>query len=409
MRLRLLSVVVCLLVSGCAVPDEAMPPEDETPPANGAPGDDDGVTDDDPSAPIGDPSLADVALEQLVGGLDHPVHLTHDWLGRLFIVEQAGRVLVWEDGGLRDEIFVDVSDRVRSGGEQGLLSVAFDPQEPGVAYLSYTDVQGDSVLARYRLDGDVLDAESEQVMLRVEQPFANHNGGLALFGPDGHLYFSLGDGGSGGDPEQNGQDSRTLLGAILRLDVRGHETYEVPQDNPFANGEAGAPEVWAYGLRNPWRFAFDAATGDLFIADVGQNRVEEINFQPAKSRGGENYGWNVWEGSLPFRDDAERDDLVFPVHEYRIDDGPECAIVGGVVYRGSAIPDLLGAYLFGDFCSGRVWALWQETDKWQVRTLFETDLRISSFGEDASGEVFVIDRGGSVHRLVAASSASSSA
>src|SRR5262249_49835320 len=228
------------------------------------------------------------------------------------------------------------------------------------------------------------------------------NGGMLAFGPDGYLYVGLGDGGSAGDPWGNAQNRSVLLGKLLRLKVDGDEPYTIPADNPWPHGEDQArPEIWAYGLRNPWRFSFDRATGDLYIADVGQNAYEEIDFQPAGSTGGQNYGWNIREAAHCFQaDSCQTSGLVEPISEYAHDQG--CSIIGGYVYRGAAFPALQGLYIFGDYCSGRIWSLSRNTaGQWQQRKLLDSRLSISSFGEDAAGELYVVDLGGAIYRVTA--------
>ncbi len=259
---------------------------------------------------------------------------------------------------------------------------------------------GDTVIARYLASGDRADPASEVILLRIPQPFANHNGGALAFGPDGYLYIGTGDGGSGGDPQGNGQSVNTLLGKILRLDVDGGEPYAVPADNPFAGSGGGAPEIWAYGLRNPWRIAFDGPTGDLYIGDVGQNRWEEIDVVPAGAPGGANFGWNVREGLHAYAGDSSAG-LVDPAAEYSHDLG--CSVTGGVVVRDPALPAWDGTYLYGDYCSGRVWGLRRSADgAWLNGPLFETGVSISSFGEGSDGRVYLLDYAGTIYRLAAA-------
>lgn len=349
-----------------------------------------------------------IALEGVVSGLDDPLYLTHagDGSGRLYLLEQPGRVLVLEGGSLLEQPFLDLTDRVLSrGDEQGLLGLAFAPDfaSSGIFYVHYTGKpDGHTVLARYRtLDGDPRrgDPASEEILLTHEQPFPNHNGGSLLFDPDGYLYLALGDGGSGGDPGNRAQNLEVLLGKILRLDVSQPGAYRIPPDNPFVD-RPGRDEIWAYGLRNPWRISFDRATGDLYIADVGQNEIEEVNFQPAGSRGGENYGWRVYEGSKRYAG-GELPGAVFPVAEYAHDEGG-CAITGGYVYRGEAVPELMGTYLYGDYCSGKIWGLRQQDGRWASALLLDTEANITSFGEDEQGELYVVDRRGAIYRIVAA-------
>jgi glucose/arabinose dehydrogenase len=256
-------------------------------------------------------------------------------------------------------------------------------------------------VARYRVsaDPDRADPTTASVVLTIPQPYSNHNGGQLQFGPDGYLYIGMGDGGSGGDPHGHGQNPNSLLGKMLRIDVSSLP-YAVPPSNPFAGPGPPLDEIWALGLRNPWRFSFDRQTGDLYIADVGQNTYEEVDVQPASSRGGENYGWNIMEGTACFspRAGCRREGLILPVATYRT--GQDCSITGGYVYRGTRVPALTGTYVFGDYCSGRIWGLQKAADgRGNVRELDDTDLRISSFGEDEAGEVYVVDHRGSIFRI----------
>ncbi len=355
------------------------------------------------------PAPGQYGLTAVASGFRRPLYLTAapgDTDERLFVVEQDGTIVTVRDGRRQESLFLDIRDRVNArANEQGLLSVAFDPDfaANGTFYVYYTDSRGATVVARYRLAPNnpaVADPGSEEIILRVEQPYSNHNGGLVLFGPDGYLYIGLGDGGSGGDPQGHGQDPRTLLGTILRVDVRHSSTYVVPSDNPFVGQSDRRPEIWAYGLRNPWRFSFDRLTGDLYIADVGQNAWEEVSFQPASSKGGENYGWKVYEGSALFQG-PPRAGLTPPISEYGRQEG--CSVTGGYVYRGRQLPALVGNYLFGDFCTGFVWALTPQSDgSWARTLLFDSNAQITSFGEDADGEVYIVDRQGTIYRVTAA-------
>ena len=333
--------------------------------------------------------------------LDRPVDIqtAGDGSGRLFILEQAGRILVLKDGNLLPTPFLDITDEVgRSGNEQGLLGLAFHPKytENGRFFVNYTDNNGDTVIARFQVSGDpdVADAASETPILKVDQPFPNHNGGVLAFGPDGFLYAGLGDGGSGGDPFGNGQNTDTVLGKILRLDVDSGDTYTVPADNPFGN------EVWAYGLRNPWRFSFDRLTNDLYIGDVGQNAWEEIDFMPAGSPGGANFGWNLMEGDQPYSGGGDTSNLIAPVATYAHGADPGgCSVTGGYVYRGEKLPEWQGIYLYGDYCSGNIWGLLHTGSGWQSQVMFESGFSISSFGQDQNGDIYVADLGGGIYRL----------
>jgi glucose/arabinose dehydrogenase/endonuclease I len=326
-----------------------------------------------------------------------------DGSDRLFLIEQAGRVLVLLNGEVQASPFLDIRDRVRAGGERGLLSIAFAPdfRDSGHFYLWYTNADGDTVLSRFRAGNPQgpADPGSEQILLTVEQPFSNHNGGRLMFGPDGMLYLGLGDGGSGNDPLNAGQSGDTLLGKIIRIDVDpALGGYGIPKDNPFV-GDAGIlDEIWALGVRNPWRLSFDGLTGDLYIADVGQGAREEVNFQPASSAGGENYGWKIMEGSrCTDQSGCEQTGLTLPVAEYSHDIG--CSITGGEVYRGSDHPSLYGRYLFADYCSGRIWGLLRGNGGWQMTALADTDFRIVTFGEDESGNVYISARGDGIYLL----------
>ncbi|MBW7916447.1 MAG: PQQ-dependent sugar dehydrogenase [Trueperaceae bacterium] len=344
-------------------------------------------------------------LVPVADGLKKPVTITHAGDARLFVVQQGGQVRIIRDGALLKEPFLDVSDRVTTGGERGLLGLAFPPDyaASGRFYVYYTGANGESVLSRFEVtrgNPDRADETSEEVLLTHDQPYSNHNGGQLAFGPDGYLYLGLGDGGSGGDPHGNGQDLGTLLAKLLRLDVSPETGYRVPADNPFVTTPGAKPEIWAYGLRNPWRFSFDRATGDLYIADVGQNAFEEVDFQPAGSRGGENYGWNVMEASHCYdAGSCDQAGLTLPVIEYP--HGPQwgSSISGGYVYRGEAVPALAGRYVFADFSSGRIWSA-DPAAGWDVTPLLQTGFNVSTFGEGVDGELYVADySGGLIYRV----------
>lgn len=342
----------------------------------------------------------------VVSGLTKPVGLTHagDASGRIFVIEQSGLIRVIQADRLDLRPFLDIRDRVGSQGlEQGLLGLAFHPDYPenNTFYVNYTDRDGNTVIARFQVsaaDPGRADANSEMRLLQVQQPYANHNGGEVAFGPDGYLYLGLGDGGSAGDPQGNGQSRVTLLGKILRLDVDSGSPYAIPADNPFTSGD-GKLEIWAYGLRNPWRFSFDRLTGDLYIGDVGQSQWEEIDYLPAGAPGGVNFGWNLYEGSHPFKSDLAQGAVVAPpIAEYDHNQG--CSVTGGVVYRGTSLPAMQGVYLYGDYCSGNIWGLKQDAaGSWMNRLLFQNIGSISSFGEDEAGEVYLVDHRGSIFHL----------
>src|SRR6266498_970636 len=329
-------------------------------------------------------------------GLTRPVNLQADGSGRLFILEKVGRIRIFQNGQLLDQPFLDISNRVgSSGNEQGLLGLAFHPQyaQNGRFFVNYTDNNGDTVIARYQVSSDpnVADSNSEVKLLGVDQPFANHNGGVLVFGPDGYIYAGLGDGGSQGDPNGNGQNTKVLLGKILRLDVDSAEPYAIPSDNPFGN------EVWAYGLRNPWRLSFDKLTGDLYIGDVGQNTWEEIDYLPAGSPGGTNFGWNLREGAHDYNG-SDSPNLIEPVAEYSHQEGG-CSVTGGYVYRGS-MAEWNGIYLYGDYCTGLIWGLIHSDNGWQKQQLFDTDFTITSFGQDEAGEIYLVSDSGGIYELV---------
>jgi glucose/arabinose dehydrogenase len=363
--------------------------------------------------PAFDPAAFAVGLTPVAGGFERPVHVADagDESGRLFVVEQPGRIQIVRDGVVAPEPFLDIVELVESSGnEQGLLSVAFHPNYPedGRFFIGYTARDdGANTVASYRVstdNPDRADPDSAEILLAVEDFAGNHNGGQVAFGPDGFLYAGLGDGGGSGDPEGNGQDLTTLLGTILRLDVDNAaegEPYAIPADNPFVDDPNARPEIWAWGLRNPWRFSFDRETGDLWIGDVGQNQIEEVDFQPADSAGGENYGWNVFEGTACYADpgcDLTSGDYVPPVVEYSHDFG--CSVTGGFVYRGTAVPMLTGVYLYADYCTGLLWGLGQDAGgAWVDSAPIETGLQISSFGEDAAGELYVTAFDGSVYLI----------
>ncbi len=351
----------------------------------------------------GFPDPAGYAWNLIVDGFSRPLLATNagDGSGRLFVLEQNGVVRIVQDGAIPPDPFLDITSQVGSGSnEQGLLGLAFHPdyEQNGFFYINYTDLNGDTVISRFQVsaDANVADPTSEKVLLQVDQPFPNHNGGNLEFGPDGFLYAGLGDGGSQGDPNGNGQSLDTYLAKLLRVDVNAGDPYGIPSDNPFASG-GGLPEIWAYGFRNPWRFSFDRATGDLFIADVGQNQWEEVNFVPAGSPGGGNFGWNYMEGTHPYEGTAP-EGLIVPVTEY--EHGNRCSITGGYVYRGQAMPAWQGVYFYGDYCSGEILGLVHNADgSWESRLLYDSGFLITSFGLDDAGEIYVLDRAGGLYQL----------
>jgi glucose/arabinose dehydrogenase len=359
----------------------------------------------DPGETPGQPALR---LVEVASGLQSPVHLTAPASdARLFIVEQPGRIRIVENGQLLPTPFLDIAAKVSSGGERGLLSVAFHPRyaQNGFLYVNYTDRAGDTRIERYRVSANrnLADPASASLVLHVRQPYSNHNGGQVAFGPDGMLYIGMGDGGGGGDPEEAGQDPLQLLGKLLRIDVDAAQPYGIPAGNPYAGRSGGRGEIWALGMRNPWRFSFDRTANLLYVADVGQNRLEEVNVVPA-GQAGVNYGWDVMEASDCFEPSSgcPRAGLTLPVLEYTHDDG--CSITGGFVYRGQAIAGLRGHYLYADYCEGWVRSFrhadGQAVDK---RSYPLADVgNISSFGEDSQRELYVISHRGTVHRIAPA-------
>jgi glucose/arabinose dehydrogenase len=412
LRSLLLTAIVVLLV---ACPDPAETPEDPGTP----------VAPDEPEAaeegPADEPAQLDV--EVVTEGLESPTYaIAVPGDARILVLEQAGTVRVVTDGSVADEPFLDLTDRVESSGlEQGLLGLAFHPDAPDDDrfYIHYSGPGGQTVIEEYRIHGDIGDPDSARTVIEVDQPAANHNGGMIAFGPDGMLHVALGDGGGAGDRFGHGQDPETLLGTILRLDVEdegeGERGYGIPRDNPFVDG-GGAPEVWAHGLRNPFRFAFDPPAGAddvdeppdpplLYVADVGQDDWEWVNVVPA-DEGGLNHGWPITEGSHCFDppEDCPREGLVEPVLEYE-NVGDACAIIGGFVYRGTAIDGLDGTYFYSDWCAGWVRSFRYEdgevTDERDHSDAFGSLGRIQSFGLDGDGEILVMNREGTLFRIVA--------
>lgn len=363
------------------------------------------------------PDISNARLIQFAGGFERPLFLTHaeDGSGRLFVVEQTGSVHIIQDGEVLDVPFLDVSELVgtrldlsdpENSSENGLLGLAFHPDyhENGYFFIYYTDLNLNSLLARYQVsetNPNRADPESGQEILSAFQPYYNHNGGMLAFGPDGYLYLGLGDGGEEAT-EMNSQMLDTLLGSILRLDVTVDETagYSIPPDNPFVDLDGARPEIWAYGLRNPWRFSFDRMTGDLWIGDVGAWQYEELNFQAADSTGGENYGWPHWNAILKQSEELSYEETSPPIFVYPHDLG--LSIIAGYAYRGNAIIDLFGVFLFGDFGSGRIWTIYRREDGgWQVNEYIDTIINISSFGEDEDGELYIVDySSGSIWKFV---------
>jgi len=434
-----ITVLVTAWLSGCAgertqppalVPSEPTidvrveptVPTTETPP--------DTITESIQDATTFNPEQTQIDLQMVASGLEKPLFVTHagDGSGRIFVVEQPGKIRILEEGELLPAPFLDISERVNDrSNEQGLLGLAFAPnfKETGFFFVNYTDENGATIVARFQIapnDVNLAQADSERVILKIDQPAGNHNGGMLAFGPDEYLYIGTGDGGAANDRFGNGQNPQSLLGKMLRIDVLtdSAEPYTIPADNPWVEtdwaGQDVLDEIWAVGLRNPWRYSFDRATGDLWIGDVGQNQYEEVNYVPVATRPPLNFGWPIMEATHCFGSaDCEQTGLWMPVAE--TDHQGNCSLTGGYVYRGQAFPELDGVYLFGDYCSGKIWATLpdpdveseplteqgpaQSTSERRTVELLDTNLSINSFGEDEAGELYVVDhRGGAVSRIV---------
>ncbi|MGH7275123.1 MAG: PQQ-dependent sugar dehydrogenase [Nitrospiria bacterium] len=355
------------------------------------------------------PPFPEIQLKSVVKGLKAPLGLFHagEESGRLFIVEQEGTILIWEKGRLSDRPFLDIRDRVASGGEKGLLGLAFHPKflETHRLFVNYTSAANGlhTVISEFKVGNnpDQADHKSERILLTIPQPYANHNGGNIVFGPDGKLYIGMGDGGSGNDPHENGQNLATLLGKMLRIDVdkrEGGKAYGIPPDNPVFGKKGAAPEIWAYGLRNPWRFSFDPVTGLLYAGDVGQNTREEIDVILK----GKNYGWNIMEGTIctpGVNPKCDKSGLELPILDYPRSEGT--VVIGGHVYRGSFIPDLCGTYIYADYGNGRIYGLrYNGKAVTHHQRLLETHRSITSLGEDEERELHVLDGSGEVLKIV---------
>ena len=402
---RLLILLLILSIVGCSgsstpppstptlVPDPQTPPPPTAIPDTASPTHIPATSTSSNASSFPEPNA--YSWQSITSGLIRPVDLQDDGSGRLFILEKPGRIRILENGQLLPAPFLDIDDRVNdSSNEMGLLGLTFHPNylQNGYFYVNYTGSGGDTFISRFQASGNSADPNSESILLNIEQPFPNHNGGVVIFGPDGYLYAGLGDGGAQGDPFGNAQNLDVLLGKILRIDVDSAQPYAIPPDNPFGN------EILHYGLRNPWRISFDKLTGDLYIADVGQGEWEEIDFVPADSRGGENFGWDYYEGNHDYDPQGIAGEYVFPVAEYSHAEGG-CSVTGGFVYRGT-MPEWNGIYLYGDYCTGFVWGLINSNGGWQNKLLFETNVRITSFGQDAAGEIYLLSDGGEVYKLV---------
>ena len=411
---RICALIGAVVFAACAPSD---PPSSRQPDANGAASSTPTTAPAHTPAPPPDsqemPAWPDIILVETLSGLRNPVDLAHagDGSGRIYVVEQIGLVQAFTDGMRGQSPFMDIRDRVTCCGEMGLLGIAFPPDfsSSRTVYVNYTTTvpgQLHTRVSRFRLRPDVhqVDPETEEIIMQFHQPWRNHNGGQVAFGPDGYLWIGTGDGGSAADPQDNGQKGQTLLGKLLRIDVSAaaDAPYAIPDDNPFVGNDQFLDEIWAYGLRNPWRFSFDRETGDLYIADVGQNAWEEVNFQPADSPGGENYGWRIMEGLHCFNPSAgcPTAGLTMPVAEYDRVSG--MSITGGYVYRGQDHPSLRGIYLFADYVTGNIWGLKQVNGAWESELLLDSAYSVSSFGEDEAGNVYLIDYSGTIFQIQAA-------
>jgi glucose/arabinose dehydrogenase len=412
MTLRRIMVVVVvalgLVGAACGGSDDggsaavtSTTPTTATTPATGGPDSTDTTGGERPAATGGPQPLQSVALQLTeVADVDQPVAMAvRRGDSALYVVEKSGRVRAIRDGAVDPTPVLDLSGDVSTGSEQGLLGLAFSP-DGGLLYANFTDREGDTRVVEYRFGATTADPSSARELLFVDQPYANHNGGQLAFGPDGKLWIGLGDGGSGNDPQNRAQNLGTLLGKILRIDPAPSAglPYTVPPDNPFVGQDGARGEIWSYGLRNPWRFSFDRATGDLWIGDVGQNAVEEVDFAPGSSKGGENWGWPGLEGNRPNKGSRPAG-AVAPIFDYAQDEGG-CSVVSGYVYRGSRIPGLTGAFLYGDYCVGEVLAVRQAGGRVTEEAALGLSVdNLSSFGEDGAGELYALSLGGTVYRI----------
>ncbi|MGL4609498.1 MAG: PQQ-dependent sugar dehydrogenase [Trueperaceae bacterium] len=355
------------------------------------------------------PASGGYKLEPLVEGLEMPVYITQapGNTEQFFVVEKSGQIRLVENGTVQDQSVLDIRDLVSTKAEQGLLGLAFHPdfEQNGYIFINYTDFTDDTrpqntQIVRYTLEDNIANPDSAKTILTISQPHSNHNGGMIAFGPDGYLYIGMGDGGSGGDPYQHGQNMDSLLGKVLRIDINTDEPYVVPDDNPFVGQENVRPEIWTVGWRNPWRWSFDRETGDMWLGDVGQDIYEEISFQAA-GQGGGNYGWRCYEAMHEYdlSENCEDKEFIEPVFEYEHSEG--ASVTGGYAYRGEALPDLQGTYIYGDFTSGKIWFATQQDGEWTSNEWLDTELFISSFGEDNDGELYVVDYSGAVYQLTA--------
>ncbi len=416
----------CILQTACAADSQLAPLAQSTIPATPGPAESTALESPTPTPratsmpspenPTFAPGNIEMSLEQIATDLEKPLFLTHagDSSKRLFIVEQRGLIHIWRDGSLLPEPFLDIRDRVNDrANEQGLLGLAFPPNyvKSLEFYVNYSASAGQTRISRFSVSPTNLDEawpDSEEVIFEVAQPASNHNGGMIAFGPNSMLWIGMGDGGGGYDQFRSGQDPQTLLAKMVRIDVlnAGPGQYTVPTDNPWVNKtwqeQDILPEIWAVGLRNPWRFSFDRETGDLWIADVGQDRFEEVNFVPAPLAGGLNFGWPIQEGNhCLFGTTCQDEGLLAPVAEISQEEGV-CSITGGYVYRGKRYPAAFGGYIMGDYCSGEIWMILPPDSvgqEWPVVLLFDSDFNISSFGEGEDGELYLVAQEGQIYRL----------
>ena len=376
--------------------------------------------------------FSEIGAKKIASGFDKPIYIcsfpNHD--NHHIVLEQKGTIKIIKNNQILRTYFLDIRDRVHRplfpGDEMGLLGFAFDPYyiENNYIYVHYNDKEDNTIISRFEVDDGIANKSSEKNILKLKQPYMNHNGGTISFGKDGYLYIGLGDGGSAGDPEKRAQDLTNLFGSILRIDVHTSDSYLIPKDNPFIDNNNIKSEIWSYGLRNPWRFSFDRLTGDMIIGDVGQSLWEEINFELFPNKGGKNYGWNVMEGNHCYPEDSKcnSDNLTMPVFEYPNNanyaktlfgikqpnmDG--CSITGGYVYRGNELVDMDGRYIFGDYCTGKIWSIViNENESINLKnhtgsimnSIGKKEFYLSSFGEDNKGEIFIIDYNGTIYKLV---------
>ena len=378
--------------------------------------------------------FSSISVEKIASNFDKPVFATTLPLNNdeIIVIEQKGIIKLIKNSKISKTPFLDISDRVHKplfpGDERGLLGFTFDPDynKNGYFYVNYTNKEDFTIVSRFTCNGKLTDSKTEKIILKLKQPYSNHNGGSIEFGPDNYLYISVGDGGSTGDPENRAQDLSNLFGSILRIDVNTNKNYLIPEDNPFVGKKGVKEEIWSYGLRNVWRFSFDSVTGDLIMGDVGQHEWEEINFEFSDSKGGENYGWNVYEGNHCYPQGTECVNLgyVSPIFEYpnnanyvrtllgfkqKLPNLDGCSVTGGYVYRGKKIENLYGRYIFGDYCTGKIWSLdfddnsnvldIKDHTEEILKSMGKREFYLSSFGIDNDNELFVIDYNGTIYRL----------